>query len=292
MSNHLYRVLLQVPYEFAEAFAEAIETYCDTVAWTECQGETTAKVTGFSLNLPKEQTVVRAVSITAEAMGVLTPEVDISQIAQKNWVLDNIKQFPPLTVGRFFIYGSDFDGQIPVSRIPMKIPASTAFGTGNHGSTRGCLVALNELKFKFVRTALDMGCGSGILAIAIAKRWRCRVVASDKDIKAVRIAKVNVAANGERGLVTVVEGPGYQKRILKGKRFNLIICNILARPLVKMSKDLSNHLTPGGTVVLAGLLVSQEVQVLTANRMQGLRLKRRIRIDGWSTLVLQKYAQL
>ena len=292
MSNHLYRVLLQVPYEFAEAFAEAIENYCDTVAWTECQGETTAKVTGFSLNLPKEQTVVRAVSITAEAMGVLTPKVDISQISHKNWVLENIKQFPPLTVGRFFIYGSDFDGQIPVSRIPMKIPASTAFGTGNHGSTRGCLVALNELKFKFVRTALDMGCGSGILAIAIAKRWRCRVVASDKDIKAVRIAKINVAANGERSLVTVVEGPGYQKRILKGKRFNLIICNILARPLVKMSKDLSNHLTPGGTVVLAGLLVSQEVQVLAANRMQGLRLKRRIRIDGWSTLVLQKYAQL
>ena len=127
MSNHLYRLVLQVPYASAEAFAETIEIHCDTVAWTECQGETTAKVTGFSLKLPKEETVVRAVSITAEAMGVLTPEVDISQISQKNWVLENIKQFPPLTVGRFFIYGSDFDGQIPVSRIPMKIPGEYGF---------------------------------------------------------------------------------------------------------------------------------------------------------------------
>ena len=88
MSNHLYRLVLQVPYESAEAFAEAIEIHCDTVAWTECQGETTAKVTGFSLKLPKEETVVRAVSIAAEAMGVLAPEVDISQISQKNWVLE------------------------------------------------------------------------------------------------------------------------------------------------------------------------------------------------------------
>ena len=83
MSNHLYRLLLQVPHESAEAFAEAIEIHCDTVAWTECQGETTAKVTGFSLKLPKEEIVVRAVSIAAEAMGVLTPEIDISQICQK-----------------------------------------------------------------------------------------------------------------------------------------------------------------------------------------------------------------
>ena len=114
------------------------------------------------------------------------------------------------------------------------------------------------------------------------------MIASDKDIKAVRIAKKNVAANGERGLVIVVDGPGYQKRILKGKRFNLVISNILARPLVNMSNDLSKHITPGGTVVLAGLLTSQEVQVLMAHRMQGLKLKRRIRVDVWSTLVLQK----
>ena len=288
MSNHLYRLVLQVPHESAEEFAEVIEIHCDTVAWPECQGETTAKVTGFSLKLPKEEIVVRAVSIAAEAIGVLAPEVDITQISPKNWVLENIKQFPPLTVGRFFIYGSDFDGQIPVSRIPMKIPASTAFGTGHHGSTQGCLIALNGLKFGSVETALDMGCGSGILAIAIAKCWRCPVVASDKDIQAVRIAKKNVAANGERSLITVVDGPGYQKRILKGRHFNLIISNILARPLVKMSNDLSNYIAPGGTVVLSGLLASQEVRVLMAHRMQGLKLKRRIRVDVWSTLVLQK----
>ena len=288
MSNHLYRLVLQVPHESAEEFAEVIEIHCDTVAWTECQGGTTAKVTGFSLKQPEEEIVVRAVSIAAEAMGVLAPEVDITQISPKNWVLENIKQFPPLTVGRFFIYGSDFDGQIPVSRIPMKIPASTAFGTGHHGSTQGCLIALNGLNFGSVETALDMGCGSGILAIAIAKCWRCPVVASDKDIQAVRIAKKNVAANGERSLITVVDGHGYQKRILKGRRFNLIISNILARPLVKMSNDLSNYIAPGGTVVLSGLLASQEVRVLMAHRMQGLKLKRRIRVDVWSTLVLQK----
>jgi hypothetical protein len=94
MSNHLYRLVLQVSHESAEAFAEAIEIHCDTVAWTEQQGETTAKVTGFSLKLPKEETVVRAVSIAAEAMGVLAPEVDISQISPKNWVLEISSNFP------------------------------------------------------------------------------------------------------------------------------------------------------------------------------------------------------
>ena len=220
----------------------------------------------------------------------LIPEIKFFRISIKNWVLENLKQFSPITVGRFFIYGSEFEGKIPISTIPLNVPAGAAFGTGEHGSTQGCLLALDKLTDRSIQSALDMGCGSGILALAIAKRWRCRVTASDVDLKAVNVAKRNAITNGGRRFVKVLEGRGYNHRSIRHQKFDLIISNLFAHPLAKMSFDLSRCLAPRGTAVLSGLLDSQEAQVLMAYRMQGLSLKRRIKVDGWSTLILRKIA--
>lgn len=288
LHKHLFRLAFRVPHDHADAFAGAIEPYFDSVAWTTPQGQTKSEVTGYSGPPPNEKLVIHAITITAEAMSVPIPEIRYLRIPVKNWVLENLKQFPAISVGRFFIYGSDFDGKIPISTIPLNVPAGAAFGTGEHSSTQGCLVALEKLTDRSIQTALDMGCGSGILAIAIAKRWRCRVTASDADLKAVNIAKRNAITNGERHFVQVLEGRGYYSRSIRRRQFDLIISNLFARSLAKMSFDLSRCLAPGGTAVLSGLLDSQQAQVLMAHRMQGLSLRRRIKVDGWSTLVLRK----
>ena len=204
--------------------------------------------------------------------------------------MENFKQFPPVRIGRYFIYDRNFTGKIPTSTIPLKVPFGAAFGTGRHGSTQGCLMALDSLKKRSLKSALDMGCGSGILALAISKRWRCQVVASDIDTTAVRTAKENTVNNGETRFVNVLQGPGYCTRFFRHRKFDLIVSNIVARPLVKMSSKLSRCLALGGTAILSGLLTSQEAQILVAHREHGLKLKQRIRIDGWSTLVLCKDA--
>ena len=288
MSNHISRVTLITPQEYAEVYAAAIESHCDSVGWTVGSGQLNAKVTGFSDSPIEKKKVIQAVFCAASANNILAPEVKISRIPVRNWVIENVRQFVPIVVGRYFIYGSDSHKKIPTSSIPLNIPAGGAFGTGEHGSTRGCLIAFGRLKDRSIHSALDMGCGSGILAIAIAKRWRCKVIASDVDPVAVAIAKRNVIANGAVRFVRVVEGADYQNRLIGKERFNLVVCNILAGPLERMSYSLRRCLSSRGTAVVSGLLVSQESQVIAAHRRQGLMLTRLIRSDEWSTLIMSR----
>ena len=288
--NQLYRLELQVPYDHVEIFASVVESHFDSMTWIASHCGSKANITGFSIKHLKQEEVTRAILIAADTNNIIPPKSNILRIAPKNWLAENIKQFPPQVVGRYFIYGSKFVGQKPNSKLPIYIPASEAFGTGYHGSTKGCLMALDGIKIRSVQLALDMGCGSGILALAIAKRWRCKVLAADLDPKAICIAKQNVMVNGERRYVTVLESSGYDRRSIRGQRFNLVVSNIFARPLVKMSYDVSKIMAPRGIVVLSGLLAFQEMQVLVPFRKLGLNLKRRITFDGWTTLVLRKEA--
>jgi ribosomal protein L11 methyltransferase len=169
--------------------------------------------------------------------------------------------------------------------IAVEIDAATAFGTGEHPSTRGCLIAFDRLvrKRRF-RTLRDVGTGSGILAIAAARTLRRKVVASDVDPVAVRVARHHVRRNGLAKLVRVdcVAGVG------RGNGYDLVFANILARPLVLMARDLSRATAPGGMVLLSGLLRRQESGLLAAYRSHRLVLDFRVIIDGWSTLVLRR----
>jgi ribosomal protein L11 methyltransferase len=180
----------------------------------------------------------------------------------------------------------------------LRVNAGTAFGSGEHESTYGCLLALDRLRrltahawaIRRSRPALlDLGCGSGILAMAMAKAWRGPVVAADIDPEAVRVTTYNVRRNGESALVRAVVSDGLSARDLRRKgSFALITANILARPLCKFAPGLAARLARGGYLVLAGLLSRQEAMVIAAYRTQGMRLHRRIALNGWSTLILKR----
>jgi ribosomal protein L11 methyltransferase len=206
-------------------------------------------------------------------------------VAERDWLAENRRAFPPQRIGRFLIHGSHWREKPPAAAIAVEIDAATAFGTGEHPSTRGCLVGFDRLaRGRRFRRPRDIGTGSGILAIAAAKTLRRRVLASDIDPVSVKVARHHVRRNGMTGHVQVVCATGARR----GGSHDLVFANILARPLMLMARDLAGSIAPGGTAILSGLLRRQEAGVLAAYRLQGLILKNRIVIDGWSTLVLHK----
>jgi ribosomal protein L11 methyltransferase len=230
---------------------------------------------------------IRLALLAAGAGGRLIRLVE-ERLAERDWLLENRRAFPPIRIGRFFVHGSHWRGPVPPGTIPIEIDAATAFGTGEHPTTRGCLLALDDLaRRRRFRHPLDIGTGSGVLAIAAAKRLHRRVVAGDIDPGAVRVARHHARRNGLASQVHVLRAPGYRRRGLWRRDYDLVLANILARPLALLARDLKRVLAPGGVAVLAGLLERQEAQVLAAHRTQGLSLARRIVIEGWSTLILR-----
>ena len=236
--------------------------------------------------------LVAELALAAAAAGGTLVEIGEGQLPDRDWLAENQLAFPPLRVGRFFIYGSHHRGRVPAGAIGIMLDAATAFGTGEHPSTRGCLMALDRLarRHRF-RRPLDVGTGTGILAVAAAKLLHRRVLASDIDRGAVRVARHNVARNGVAGLVRVRGADGYRDRAIRKLPYDLILSNILARPLALLARDLARTLMPGGRAVLSGLLRRQEPIVLAPHRGCGIVLERRLVIDGWSTLVFRARSQ-
>ena len=230
---------------------------------------------------------IRLALAAAAAGGQLLHIVE-ERLPKRDWLAENRRDFPPQRIGRFLVHRSHWHGIVPASAIEIEIDAATAFGTGEHPSTRGCLLALHDLaRRRRFRRPLDIGTGSGILAIAAARRLHRRVIASDIDPEAVRVARHHARRNGLAGQVRIVRAAGYRSRALRPANYDLIFANILARPLALMARDLKRAIAPDGVAVLAGLLRRQEALVLTAHRAQGLRLERRVVIEGWSTLILR-----
>lgn len=221
---------------------------------------------------------------------VAQPTLTVEKLQQVDWLAAVARSFPPLTIGRFYVYGSHVEEAPPHGLIPIKVDAGAAFGSGEHGTTSCCLKALEWLaRSKAPRSVLDIGTGSGILAIAAAKLWRVPVVAVDLDPVAVRVAQENVQINREQMLVRVGLSDGYTADLVKkGAPYDIIVSNILARPLMELAPQLAKNLSGGGFAVLSGLLATQEQQVLAAHMMQGLKLEKRFVHDEWCTLVLNR----
>jgi ribosomal protein L11 methyltransferase len=195
--------------------------------------------------------------------------------------------------GRYVAHRHHLKGVVGPGRIGLEVDAGLAFGTGAHESTYGCLMALDWLARRWrpgrVRATLDMGCGSGILAVAMAKTWSAPVIACDIDAAAVRVSRATASRNGVGRLVRAVESDGYRSRAVRRPgAYDLVCANILARPLCRMARELKHHLARGGVTVLSGFLVRQDAGVLNAHRAQGLRLVRRIAVGDWLTLVVRR----
>jgi ribosomal protein L11 methyltransferase len=227
---------------------------------------------------------VRLALAAAVAGGKILDLIEMP-VAERDWLAENRRAFPPQRVSRFFIHGSHWREPIPPAAVAVEIDAASAFGTGEHQSTRGCLLAFEALarrrRFRRVR---DIGTGSGILSIAAAKRLRCKVMASDLDPVSVRVARHHVRRNRVARLVRVEHAAGAGRR----GGYDLVFANILARPLMLMARDMARIAAPGGVTILSGLLRRQEAGVLAAYRAQRLALSFRIVIDDWSILVLRK----
>ncbi|MDB2683123.1 50S ribosomal protein L11 methyltransferase [Alphaproteobacteria bacterium] len=247
---------------------------------------------------PDQIELSRRLSIGLDICGFTAVDASwvIEAVAEKNWLEESYKQFPPFEVGPFFIYGSHYEGDVPADQMGLQIDAATAFGTGEHGTTKGCLEFMLRLKDEGACpwNVLDMGCGSGILAIAAWKLWKTPILAVDIEEESVRVSKVHQDMNGVSdagSAMTCLHGDGFDTGDVQAKKpFDLVIANILAGPLIEMAADCKAVADENGYVILSGMLVEQAQSVRAAYEAQGIRFIDQIDIGEWASLLLQNAA--
>ncbi|MET0272684.1 MAG: 50S ribosomal protein L11 methyltransferase [Phenylobacterium sp.] len=228
-----------------------------------------------------------AEALTA-ALSRFALKVTSETLADADWLAMSLSGLPPVRAGRFFVFGAHDAALAPPGRVTLRIEAGAAFGTGHHGTTVGCLLAYDALlKARRFGRVLDVGAGTGVLAIAAARTGSHKVIGTDIDPVSVRIAGENARLNRARARFVHAAGLGHPS-VREGGPYDLVFANILAPPLVVLSRPIHDALAPGGIAILSGLLRSQARRVLAAYRSKGFRLRRRIDRDAWSTLVVQR----
>lgn len=289
----VWRVAVTMPDEdSADAVAGLLETATSVVTAFETVRDGPWLVQGFAEKNPDRGAIEVGLALAARALGLAEPELIVERMDDVDWLKLNQESFPPLRIGRYFVHGNHITEKPPGGSIPLLIDAATAFGTGEHATTHGCLLALDRVaKRGRRRHILDMGAGTGILAIAAAKTWHVPVLACDIDAHSVDVARENIRVNHSATLVQAIRSDGYAAcEIARRAPYDMIFANILARPLARMAPALARHLAPGGVAILSGLLGSQERIVAAAHRAQGLAFAGRVAIDGWHTLVWTRRA--
>lgn len=245
---------------------------------------------------PEAADLIARISINAEIHGIIfdvpANAVSIEALPERDWLSYSYKQFPPFEAGPFFIYGSHYEDGVPDALMGLQIDAARAFGSGEHGTTKGCILAMAALKEQGLCpwNILDMGTGSGILAIAAWKLWKTPVLAVDNDAVAVDVARHHQDINGvpESGsdMICAV-GDGFATPLVQEKKpYELIIANILAGPLKEMAGDLRGVMDENGYAILSGILNEQAQSVIEVYEAQGFVLRDHSEIGEWSTLIL------
>jgi ribosomal protein L11 methyltransferase len=236
-----------------------------------------------------ERQRARLLELAGDLVGEI-PDLAVEEVTEEAWTAAMRREFPPVEAGRFFVHGHAHADQVPKGRIAIAIEAGLAFGSGEHATTKGCLLAFDQiLPRRPWRRILDMGTGSGILAIAAAKATDAAVLAVDVDPTAVEVAAQNVIDNGVADRVRCLAGDGFQAPgVMHPRGYDLIFANILANPLVAMAGSLAKALAPGGIAILSGLIDEQAPRVEAAYRRAGLHGRRRMMLDRWAVITLRK----
>lgn len=238
---------------------------------------------------PDEEVLKVTLAIAAMSAGIDEPDWDLMPIPKKNWLRENLLDFPPLELGRYYIYGSHIENpQVPEGKIALQIDAATAFGSGEHATTQGCLEAFEDvLKMTKPKKILDMGCGSGILSMAAAKILgdEVQIDAVDIDPESVYVTNQNIKINQVDKNINVFQSNGYEK--VSGQ-YDLVFANILARPLMDMADDLYAHLKKGGMAILSGFLNGQKAWVIKAHSNVGLEFVKGYKIKEWSSAIVKR----
>jgi ribosomal protein L11 methyltransferase len=240
---------------------------------------------------PPDQASIRDL-ISIAAGDEVARDIAFDTMEAKDWVKATLEELVPVAAGRFIVHGQHDRAKIPPNKLGVEIEAALAFGTGHHGTTRGCLLLLDSvLKAYHPRRVLDVGTGTGVLAISAAKALRREVLASDIDPLSVRVAHDNARLNGTGDLVQTIRATGFSAPDFAQRGpFDLVLANILANPLRQMATPMARHLAPSALVILSGLLPHQAQSVIAAYRARGLVLKRQLKVEGWSSLLMQRVA--
>lgn len=284
-------VLDALPEEAVPAYEAALQAVSATVALFRDEATDTWRIEAVREAAAGEDALLAALALAAGLTGHDAP-LARGPIEAEGWLARTVEAFPEQPIGRRFVVRPTHAAPAPTrGRIALTLDAGLAFGSGEHASTQGCLAALEALRLPPRARVLDLGAGSGILAMAAARLFRVRALATDIEPWSVRVAAENAALNGLRGRVRARLADGWRQRCVRaGGPYDLVFANILARPLCAMARDLADHLAPGGHGILAGLLGAQARMVLAAHRRQGLVLECRLDIGPWATLVLRRPA--
>jgi ribosomal protein L11 methyltransferase len=295
----LQTLSIDLPAAAVPAYEAALRSVCGTVGLFIDDETGLWRVEGVKAEGEDEAPLSVALLLAAAATGVTAP-MRREDVASEGWLARTAAAFPEQLIGRrFALRGTHLPRGRTANRIMLRIDAGVAFGSGEHGSTRGCLRALEAVAHRRVLRRvgcriLDLGTGSGVLALAAARLLHRPVLATDIDPWSVRTTRANIRLNQLTGRVRCVRANGWMSRAITARRpYDLVFANILARPLCAMANDLAAHLAPGGTAILAGLLGSQVRMVLAAHRRAGLVLDRRLHEgaagkNGWATLILRR----
>ena len=285
----MHTLTFSVPNAAVDVFQDAMADGAAAITARVDEKAAEQQIIAYFEQPPDRAELTTRLAILADSMGIPAPAARIESVPKTDWLAHVYRGLHPLQLGRFYVYGSHSHQRPPAAALPILVDAATAFGSGHHATTASCLIALSEVaRAAAPRRMLDLGCGSGILAIGMAKLWRRPVRAMDIDPEAVRVTIENAHLNGCAPLIRADVGGTDAAPFRRHAPYDLIMANILARPLTLMAADIAAALAFGGTLILSGLLTAQETLVSNAYQAHGIRLVKAVRRDGWSALILRR----